>query len=429
MAVRQRKKGMRSGGIARLWPTGGLWRNSDFMRLWGAESASLLGTQITALAFPLMAITLLDASATQMGLLAAAETAPFFVWSLFAGVWVDRRRRRPILIVADVVRAALLIGIPIAAWLDLLRIEYMYAVAFAAGTFGVFFEVAHFAYVPALVGRKQVVEANSKLQISHSAADAGGPGVAGLIVQALSAPLALVIDAVSFLVSALLLRQIQTVEPPLERPESTSVRADVASGLRMLLGHPLLRPIVLGSIVYVIFQKAIAALYILYATRELDIAPLTLGLILAAGGAGAIPGALLSARVAARLGVGPTIVVFWFLQGATWLLVPLTTGALVVPVLAAQALLYGVVGTIVNIQQWSLRQIVTPDELQGRVTASHRFLVFGSFPLGALLGGTLGSLIGLRETLALCAVALVSSGFVVLFSPLRRLQEALAGAG
>lgn len=422
------KDGAISGGLSRLWPAGGLWRNADFLRLWGAESASLFGTEITALAFPLMAIALLDASAAEMGLLAAAGTAPFFLCSLFAGVWVDRRRRRPVLILADVLRAGLLISIPVAAWLDLLRIEHMYVVAFLAGALGVFFEVAHFAYVPALVGRRQVVDANSKLQISHSAADAGGPGVAGLIVQLLSAPIALVIDAASFLISALLLRRIRTPEPPIERTEQTSIRADIASGLRMLLGHPLLRPIVVGAIFYSIFQKAIAALYILYATRDLDIPPVTLGLILAVGGAGAIPGALLSARVAERLRVGPTIVIFWFLQGATWLLVPMTTGSLVVPVLAAQSLLFGVVGTIVNIQQWSLRQIVTPDALQGRVTASHRFLVFGSFPIGALLGGALGSLLGLRETIALCAVALVFTACPVLFSPVRSLREAPAAA-
>ncbi len=420
----ERSSGNVSSRFRRLLPDGGLWDNADFLRLWGAESASLFGTEITALAFPLLAIAALDASAREMGYLAAAGTAPFFLWSLFAGVWVDRRKRRPILVTADLLRVGLILSVPIAAWAGALRIEQMYVIAFLAGTLGVFFEVAHFAYVPALVGRQQVVDANSKLQISHSAANSGGPGVAGLIVQALSAPVALVVDAISFLVSALLLRGIQAQEPPVARSEETSIREDIVAGLRMLLGHPLLRPIVLGAVVYSIFQKAIVALYVLYATEELGLAPVTLGLILAVGGVGAIPGALLSARVAGRLGVGPTIIVFWFLQGATWLLVPLTTGAFVVLVLAAQSLLYGVVGTIVNIQQWSLRQIVTPDELQGRVTAGHRFLVFGAFPVGALLGGTLGSLIGLRETLAICAVALVCSTAVVLFSPLRGLREA-----
>jgi MFS family permease len=408
---------------------GGLWQHADFKRLWAAQSASLVGSEITALALPLIAVALLDATAVQMGLLVAAGTAPFLLCSLPAGVWVDRHRRRPLLIAADVVRAALLLSIPLAAWLDILRIEQLYLVTFVAGVLSVFFEVAHYAYVPALVGRARVVEANSKLQISYSAAESGGPGMAGLLAQAASAPFAVLVDALSYVASAVLLRRIDTVEPPIERPAARSVLQDVVDGLRALLGHRLLRPIVLGAITDSVFSKAIAALFVLYATRELVVSPLMLGLIFAAGGAGAIPGALLSAPVARRFGVGPTIIGVWFLNAATLLAIPLAAGPLSVPILAAGALLGGIAGTIVNVQQWSLRQIVTPDVLQGRVTASHRFLVYGAFPLGALLGGALGTAIGLRPAIALCALGALAAPLWVACSPLRHLREQPASSG
>jgi MFS family permease len=402
---------------------GGLWRHADFRRLWAAQSASLIGSEITALALPLMAVLTLDASPVQMGLLAAAGTAPFLLCSLLAGVWVDRRRRRPVLIAADIARAGLLFSIPFTAWLGILRIEQLYAVTFIAGVLGVFFEVAHYAYVPSLVGHQSVVEGNSKLQISYSAAEAGGPGVAGLLVQFISAPGAVAIDAVSFLVSAFLLRRIEAPEPPVDTQASRGVRHDVEVGLRTLLGHRLLRPIVLASITDSIFLKGIAAIFVLYATRELEISPVMLGVILAVGGIGAIPGALLSAPAARRFGVGRTIIGGWLIGAATWLLIPLATGPLAVPVLAATMLLGGVAGTVVNVQQWSLRQLVTPDALQGRVTASHRFLVYGAYPLGALLGGWLGAELGLRSAIAVCAVGALTAPLWVAFSPLRGLRE------
>ncbi|HET7093304.1 MAG TPA: MFS transporter, partial [Thermomicrobiales bacterium] len=331
-------------------PARGIWRQPDFGRLWAAQSVSLFGSEITALALPLLAAIGLRASAWQMGLLAAAGSLPFLLCSLPAGVWVDRRRRRPLLIAADLARAALLLSIPLAAWLGVLSLAQLAVVAFAAGVFGVLFDVAHYAYVPALVGRDRVVAANSKLQISYSAAEAGGPGVAGLLVQAVSAPAAIAADAVSFLVSAFLLRRIAAVEPAVERPASSGTRQEIADGLRALLGHPLLRPIVLGSIADGVAVKAIAALFVLYATRDLGIGPVALGAIFMAGGAGAIPGALLAEPAGRRFGVGPTIVGGWFVGAASWLAVPLAAGPFAAPILALGMLIGGMAGTIVNVQ-------------------------------------------------------------------------------
>jgi predicted MFS family arabinose efflux permease len=398
-----------------------LRENVDFSRLWAAQSVSLFGSAITALALPLMAVIELNASSLQMGLLTAAGTLPFLFFSLFAGVWVDHRKRRPLLIATDLIRFVLLLSVPIAAWFDWLRLSQLYIVAFVIGSLGVLFEIAHYAYVPSLVGRNQVVNANSKLQVSYSVADSAGPGVAGMIVQVVSAPFALLFDAASFLVSALFLRQIQRPEPAIANSEPVNIRSDIASGLRFVLGHRFLRPIIGCAIVDGFFVNGIIAIFVLYATRDLDLAPLALGVIFAARGLGAIPGALLSEPVAVHFGVGSAIVGGWAIATLTWLVVPVVRDSMATPILTATAFIGGTAGTILNVQQWSLRQIVTPDALQGRVTASHRFLVYGAEPLGALSGGVAGSVIGLRPTIAIFACAALIAPILIAFSPVRTL--------
>lgn len=402
----------------------GLWRNADFLKLWAAQSVSLFGSEVTLLALPLIAALALRATPAQMGLLAAAGQAPFLLFSLFTGVWVDRVRRRPLLVAADLGRAVLLLSIPVAALLGVLHISQLYVVAFAVGSFSVIFEVAHFAFIPAILRREQLVDGNSKLQISYSVAESAGPGVAGMLVQLLSAPLAVLLDVISFLVSALFLRSIRVVEPqPVQSPANKHVWQEIGAGLRALLGHPLLRPIILTGITSNIFLYGLTAVYVLYATRDLGITPLVLGLVFAAGGLGAVPGAILSRRVVQRYGVGPTIIGGWMLEGLALLLVPLAAGPWSVALLVVSQVLRGVSGTIANIHQWSLRQAVTPDELQGRVTASHRFLVYGAMPFGSLMGGLLASAIGLRPTLLICAVGVTLAPLWAVWSPLRKLRE------
>jgi MFS family permease len=402
---------------------GNLRHHADFNRLWTAQSVSLFGSAITLLAIPLIAVILLNASALQMGLLTAAGTAPYLFCSLPMGVWIDRRSRRPLLIASDLIRALLLFSIPIAAWLDRLHLVHLYLVALVVGMLNVLFDVAHCAYVPSLVGRTHVVEANSKLQISYSVADSTGPGAAGMVVQLLSAPAAIVIDATSFLVSAFFIRGIRQPEAAIDARVAVGFREEITEGLRSLLGNRLLRPIVLGSITSGISLSAIAAMLVLYASRELGANPFMIGLLFAAAGIGAIPGALLSTPTADRFGVGPTITIGWFLAAATSLAIPLVTGPFAIPILTASAFLGGIAATIVNVQQWSLRQLVTPNELQGRVTASHRFLVYGAEPIGALLGGALGTAIGLRPTIAFFAIMGLTAPLWVACSPVWRLRE------
>jgi MFS family permease len=398
----------------------------DFARFWAALTVSLLGSQITTLALPLLAALTLGASAMEMGVLAAAGQLPFLLFSLPAGAWVDRLPRRPVLIATDLASALLLLSVPLAAPFGGPSFPQLCVVAFGVGSMAVVSEVAQYAYVPTLVGRERLVECNSRLQVSHSATDAAGPGAAGVLVQLLSAPLAVLADAVSFLVSAALLRSIRQPEPPPE-PEEPGVpmRRAIADGLRMLLGHPLLRAIIVVSVPISFFTSGFMAIYVLFATRELGLGPATIGLIFAVGGVGAVSGAMLARWAADRFGVGPAMIGGWVLAAAGSLLVPLAAGPVVVVVamLAVAKAFEGITDTVANIHQWSLRQVVTPDQLAGRVTAGHRFTVYGASALGALAGGALGGALGLRPALLVCAVGALLSPLPAVFSPLRRLRE------
>jgi len=401
-----------------------LWRHGDFLKLWGAQSISLFGSEITTLALPLTAITLLNASALQMGLLGMFGQAPFLLLSLFAGVWLERVRRRPVLVGADVGRAILLLSIPVAAFTGVLTLPQLYIVAFAVGMLSVVFEIAHFAYVPSLVPRPQLVEGNSRLQVSYSVAESGGPAVAGLLAQVISAPFAVLVDAVSYLVSALLLGAIRTPEPaqrPL--PRAAPVWRAAAEGLRALLGHPLLRAIIVASVLSQVFAAGVLPIYVLYATRDLQLTPAVIGLIFASGGGAAVTGALLAERVAGRIGVGNAIVGGWLLEGLARLLIPLAAGPASVFILMMARVFMGATGTVANIHQWSLRQNIIPDSLQARVTASHRFFVYGASAIGALLGGVLATFLGLHTALVVCAVGALLGPLYAFLSPLRGVQE------
>lgn len=401
-----------------------LWRHRDFLKLWGAQSISLFGSEITTLALPLTAVTLLHASPLQMGLLGMFGKAPFLLFSLFAGVWLDRVRRRPILISTDIARAILLVSIPVAAFLNVLTLLQLYIVVFAVGALSVVFEIAHYAYVPFLLSRAQLVEGNSKIQVSYSVAESGGPGVAGLLTQIISAPFAVLVDAVSFLASALLLGALHTREPTQPPAQhATPMWRAAMEGMETLLLHPLLRRIILASVLSEGFGAAVLSIYVLYVTRELQLSPGMIGLIFAIGGCAAVPGALLAERVARRIGVGRAIIGGWLVEGLGRLLIPLAVGPAAVLILMAAQAVMGATGTVANIHQWTLRQNVIPEHLQARVTASHRFIVFGASAIGALLGGVLATWLGLYLALVACAVAALLGPLSAIYSPLRDIRE------
>jgi MFS family permease len=414
--------------IARLRP-GGLWRHPDFVKLWSAETISQFGTQVSFLAIPLIAVIVLNASPFEVALLGTIEFLPFILFTLPAGVWVDRLRRRPILILGDLGRAISLLSIPVAYELHALTIYQLYVVAFVNGILTVFFDVAWQAYLPSLVNRDQIVEGNAKLTISVSGAQVAGPGIAGILIDLISAPLAIIADALSFIGSALFVFGIRKREIPTTSTAAaaakprTSMRVEVMEGLRYVLSHPLIRPIAACTSSSNLFSSILFAIYIVYVVRELGLKPAEIGLIFALGNVGAVVGALLSTRIPKWFGVGPTIVGAIAIGAVGTMLIPLAPKSGPAPLLILSGALGGFGSVVYNVSQVSLRQAITPDRMQGRLNATMRFIVWGTMPIGSLIGGVLATTIGLLPTIWIGALG----GFVaiapVLFSPVRSLRE------
>jgi MFS family permease len=397
----------------------GLWRHRDFLSFWGAQTISQFGSQVTFLALPLVAILALQETTFRVALLTTVEFLPFLLFALPAGVWVDRLRRRPILILADLTRALALVTIPIAHWLGVLSIWQLYAVAFVHGIGTVFFDVSYQSYLPALVGREQVVDGNSKLEISRAAANIGGPGIAGGLVAALTAPIAILADAISFLVSALLLGVIKKPEEAPPREERRSLKAELGEGLRYVFTHRYQRGMVASVAISNFFGQIVFSILLVFAVRELDLSAGTIGLVLAVGNLGTLAAALTARRISNRLGVGRTIITAAFLFGPATLLIALAPKDLAVPLITLSMLVLGFGGILYNVTAISLIQAITPDRILGRANASRRFVVWGVIPFGGLVGGALGSSIGLRETMVIGALGGVLAVVPLLLSPIR----------
>ncbi len=368
-----------------------LWGHRDFVRLWSAESVSRFGSQVSLLALPLIAITALHTSTFQVGLLSTMEFLPFVLIGLPAGVWVDRLRRRPVLIAADLGRALALASIPLAHALGVLSMAQLYAVAFATGVLTVFFDVAYQSYLPRLVLPEQLVEGNAKLEISNSGASIAGPGLAGLLIQLLTAPVAVVADAASFLASAAFIGRIRRREPPPPPARAGGgMRREIAEGLRYVLGHRLLRWTAATTATSNLFSAMTAAILVLYLVRHFGMSPGLIGLVMTVGNAGWLLGATGNARLSRRLGTGRTTVGGIVLCGLGALLVPAAPAGGPVPWLVAAEFLLSLGSTTYNIGQLSVRQAITPPSLHGRMNATMRFMVWGTLPLGSAIGGALG---------------------------------------
>lgn len=361
-----------------------------------------------------------------MGILAAAQSLPALVVGLFVGAWVDRLRRRPLLIAADIGRAIFLLGVPVAALLDLLTIEHLYVTAFLVGFLSLVFDVAYRSYLPSLVSREKLVEGNSKLELSRSAAEIGGPGLAGGLAQILTAPVAIFADAVSFLFSALFLTTIGAPEtsPPARDPHRRIWR-DIADGLRLVFGTTVLRAIAGCAASVGFFNAILETVLILYIVDDLGLSPGVIGLIFAVGNVGFLAGALLPDRMTRWIGMGPAMGAGLLVVGAGDLLVPLASGPnlAVLLCLGAAQFMFGAGFLLFNINQVSLRQALTPDHLQGRMNATMSFMFYGVVPAGALLGGLLGTAIGLRETLFIAAAGEIASVLWLMLSPVWSLRE------
>lgn len=398
-----------------------LWRNGRFVLLWLAGLVSNAGSQITALALPLTAALTLNATPVQMGLLAAAGSLPNVLFGLFAGVWVDRVRRTPVLIAADVGRAALLATIPLVAALGALSFPQLWLVAFATSTLSLVFTLASVAVLPSIVAPDQLVEANSAFAFTDSVLSIASPSVAGGIIQVLGAPVAVVVDAVSYVLSALTLRRMRREEPYAPRPpRPQSVWADIRESVRALVQTPVLRALTLSAMVGTLGSSVGGAVAILFLARELGLNAALIGLLGGVGGGGALASAALAGRIGRRVGVGIATIsgnFLWVVGGFATPLAGFTPTPL--PVLLVGSFVASFGATLFSVSQLSLRQQLTPNAVLGRVTAARRLLVFSLAPLGAAVGGVLGTTIGLRATLFIGGLVGLASVLVVLFSPVR----------
>jgi MFS family permease len=398
---------------------GGLWRHRDFLSLWGAETISQFGSQVSFLALPLVAILVLEESPFNVAALTSLQFLPFLLFTLPAGVWVDRLRRKPILVLGDLGRAVALLSVPLAHWFGTLTIWHLFVVAFVHGVCTVFFDVAYQSYLPALVGRDQVVEGNAKLEISRAAANIGGPGMAGGLIAALSAPVAVVLDAFSFLASALLLGGIRKQEEAPARADRRSLRQELMEGLRYVFGHPYQRTMVAMTALSNFFGQVVFSILLVYAVRELGLSAATIGIVLAVGNLGTLASALTAKRIGERLGVGRTILLSSCLFGPGTLLIALAPQDNAIPFILASMMVIGFGGILYNVTAISLIQAITPDRILGRANASRRFVVWGVVPLGGFTGGALASVIGLRETMVVGAFGGLLTIVPILVSPLR----------
>ncbi|GAA3815166.1 MFS transporter [Streptomyces chiangmaiensis] len=397
-----------------------LWRVPDYRNLWLSHSVSLIGTQVSVLAFPLMALLLLDASATEGSMLSAVEFLPSLLLGLPAGAWVERLPRRPVLIASDVVRAVAMASVPLAYALDALNLPLLFVVAFLIGLGTIFFDVAQLSYLPSLIDEDELTDGNAKLEGAGSVAQLGGPTAGGFLVQLFTAPVAVAVDVVSYVLSAIFLLRARGRDVPPEPIEQMSLRKEIAEGVRFVFGHPLVRPLALCALAADLAFAAVLALQVPYAADTLHLGSGVIGVALAVGSAGGLAGAAISGRLAERLGEGRTVLVGIVVFSAGAALVPLAGGA---DGFAAGLFVVYLGVVVFNILQVTICQTTTPERLLGRMNATLRFISWGSVPLGAAMGGVLVGPLGVRGVLWAAAGVCAMSVLPPLFSRIRTYDE------
>ena len=403
-----------------------LLRGRTFRSFWLAQTVSLLGDQIALIALPLVAVLVLDAGPGQMGLLGAAALLPHLFFSLPAGVWLDRvATRRHVMMAADLGRATLAATIPLAYALDVLTLAQLYAVAFLSGSLAVLFDLSYPTLFVSLVSRERYVEGNSLIFGSRSVSTVAGPSIGGLLVQAFSAPFALLADAVSFLLSAIFLGRVRAEEAPIEHEGERGLRDRMAVGLRFIGGNPIFRPTLAAAATLNFFNYAFSTLFVLYATRSLDISAGTLGLVLGTGALGAVLGVVVAGRLGRAIGVGRAFLLGCVLFTAPLALVPLAAGPrwLVLAMLLTAEFLSGLGVMILDINVGSIMFALTPDRLRSRATGAFNFVNWGIRPLGSLAGGALGAWIGVRPTLWVASLGALAGVLWLVPSPVPALRE------
>jgi predicted MFS family arabinose efflux permease len=403
----------------------GLWRHPDFLKLWAGETISIFGSLIGRTALPFTAILVLDAGPIEIAALSAAELAPALLLGPVIGVWVDRLRRRPLMIAADIGRFLLLATIPLAHLVDALSMGHLYVVAFFVGILTMVFDVAYLSYLPTLVKKEDLLEGNSKLAASSSVAEIGGFSLSGWLVQLVTGPVTILLDAFSFLASAAALAAIRTDEPrPSPESDRVEVRREFTEGVRFLVRDPILRALASAAITLEFSWRMFGAVFLVFVTKDAGFEPGILGMIFAVGGVSSLIGAMLAPRSARVFGAGPSMWGGLALMGASMLTVPIIpeAGVIAASLLIAQQLIGDGGATVFEVNQVSLRQTLTPERMLGRVNAAIRLSGLAAMLLGSLAGGIMGETLGLRATLTAGAAATFAAAGWVFFSQARWLR-------
>jgi MFS family permease len=406
------------------WLTG-LWRHPDFLKLWGSLTIVHFGGQITFLALPLTAALVLNASPFEVGVLTALEALPYPLFGLFAGVLVDRMKKLPVIITCDVGRALALLAIPIAAWSGVLNMTLLYVVGFLLGLFTVTGWPAYQVFMTERVGRENLVEANAKIGVADSAAQLIGPGLAGALIQWLTAPIAILMDAVSFFLSAWMLRGIPPRESDVPKQVSRSVKAEILEGLAAIWHNRTLRAMVWAVGTWQIFRHAYIAIVVLFGARELGFSAGHVGVLFMTAGLGSLAAAAVTAKLNARFGMGPTMLAAIAGTGVAWLVMGSAFGGywLASILFGGGLFLLDLGAMIFFINYLTLRQAVTPDRLLGRVTATMICLTVSTAPIGGLLGGWIAEHYGLRAAMLFAGVgALLLAPLITWLSPLASMR-------
>lgn len=403
---------------------GALWRDREFLKLWSGQTVSQVGSRITRDGLPYTAVLMLHAGPMQMGLLAALGGIAALVSGPVAGVLADRYRRRPILIWADVGRAAVLSVIPIAAAMHQLQFWHLYLATALAGALTILFDSAYQSYLPTLVRPDQLLEGNRKLALSNSTAELLGPGMTGFLVKLMTGPIAILLDAASFVVSAVSIAAIRRPEPVVEHQQHAPNWHEITAGFRVIAAHPLLRPLGLRTVTATFFGGFLSTLYTLFAIEYLGLSPAVIGVLITLGGIGYFVGAWSSEKLVERFPLGKLFIASHVLAGSCWLLIPMAHGPWYVAAafLGASQLFGDMAYPVYDIHALTLRQSVTPPEVLGRVNASMQMLFRGSWPVGSIVGGLIAQRYGVRFTLVLAALGILASGLWLVFSPVRGLK-------
>ena len=411
-----------------VWPRGGLWREADFLKLWSAQAISALGSRITRTALPILAVLSIGAGADEVAVLSAVAVAPGVLVGLAIGGRVDRRAKRPLLIGTDLARAGLLLTLPLAAWLGRLGMGQLYLVAALCGAATTLFQIADNAYLPTLIGQDRLIEGNSKLESTEAVAEIIGPGLGGILVQAITAPLAIVFDSLSFVASALLLGAIRREEssaPDALDGDRPSLIHDVRVGLRASVGHPIVGPEFLVEALSSITGGFFLSLYTLYALKTLQLSAGALGVIISVGGLGALMGTALAGRLSRRLGLGPALILCLGGSRLAGLLIPLARGPewLAVTCLVGHQLLGDALLMSYYVLATSLRQVILPQEILGRANATFHVAAGVLLPLGALIAGPIATAAGVRAALWISAVIGLAAPLILQLSAVRRVRS------